>query len=57
MVAAEQQAVFQQHQAQLVGGVAWREDHLETVGQIVIWPPWNKRKQLLIQERPVWREL
>ena len=38
MDVAEQQAVFQQHQAQVVGGMAGRVNYFERMSQIALRP-------------------
>ena len=48
MVAAEQQGVFHQQQAQVVGRVARGVDHLQGVGDFAFQPLSSKRQQLSI---------
>ena len=48
VVAAEQQAVFEQQQAQVVGGMARGVDHHQGVGQIALWPLSGQGEQRLV---------
>ncbi len=48
VVAAEQQAVFAQEQAQVVGGVAGGVHHLQGMGDFALQRFASKREQLII---------
>jgi hypothetical protein len=49
VVAAEQQAVFPQQQAQVVGRVARRVHHLQGMGDFAVQPFSSQREQLIIR--------
>ena len=48
VVATEQQAVFQQHQAQVVGRVTWRVQHSQGVAHLAFWRSIYKDQMLFI---------
>ena len=48
VVAAEQNAVFEQHQAQVVGGMPGRVYHLQCMNRFALQPREYEREQLLI---------
>ena len=57
VVAAEQQAVFQKDQAQVVGSVAGGVNHLQGMGYGIPGAPAFEDQKLLILQGPVGREL